>query len=255
MKQARPCRHGRSVESHFRNRLTRREERMMRAHVAQCPECRDRYEVLRHVAAIDPAASSAKQRLSQALTLRSRPDWPRTATIAAGFVVAVTFVTLLTAGPEDEYAARGADSLAVSQVHMYRIAKGERTTLLDAEMGPDDELAFAYENALGYEHLLIFAVDEQRLVYWYHPAWLTKHESPGAVPILSSPNLVELEEAVAHGLKEGPLWIYTVFTNDALGVCAIERMLAGLPEIGSELSVTGTQDVRLIHVHGEGGVR
>jgi hypothetical protein len=117
-----------------------------------------------------------------------------------------------------------------------------------AELGAESGLAFAYANMGRKQRLMVFAVDEGRRVYWYHPAWRSPAEDPTAVAIERDDALHEIPQAVAHRFAGRRLQLFGVFLDRALSVRAMEGLVARAPadERGRiELGVAGADVTRL----------
>jgi hypothetical protein len=73
---------------------------------------------------------------------------------------------------------------------------------------------------------LIFAVDDRREVYWYHPAWTDAETDPAAIQVASGDAFRELTEAVRHDLRTAKkLRVYALFTESPTSVRAVERQM------------------------------
>ena len=93
----------------------------------------------------------------------------------------------------------------------------------------------AYRNGCGKRRLLVFAVDERRRVYWYHPAWTDGSARPRAINISAQPGLHELPEAVAHRFAGRRITVYGVFTDEPLAVTRVEQLVGALGAPGDKL--------------------
>jgi hypothetical protein len=72
---------------------------------------------------------------------------------------------------------------------------------------------------------MIFAVDEHRHVYWYHPEWSNQAEDPHAIPIASGAEVREIPAAVSHAFDGSDLTLFAVFSNEDLTVRRVEQMI------------------------------
>jgi hypothetical protein len=134
--------------------------------------------------------------------------------------------------------ARGAaQDVAKASVVVYRIKAGEKPLPVMNRISAADELAFAYSNPSGKKRLMIYAVDEQKHVFWYHPAWLDATTDPVAVPIVAGAKSIELPEAVGHELSQGNLDIRWLFVDEALSVTQVEALLANQASSASSLPI------------------
>jgi hypothetical protein len=194
------------------------------------------------LAEIDPAALSAEERIGRGLGVRPRRlvvGWPvlagAAATCALAFALAVPFTTSDRDASDPEFAPRG-PVLSVDEFVVYRIRTGAPPERAPHRMRRDDELAFAYTNPSGFGYLLVFGVDSQGDVHWYHPEWSDAAATPGAVAIGKGADLHELTEAVTQKLEGPTLRLYAVFTNEPFTVRDIEGSLTsdepGHPRLG-----------------------
>ena len=202
------------VDRHFRLSLPPPEEREMRAHLSACAECRAHYHHHLLFASMDPAAPSAMERLGVGLGLR--PRVPAAAAtrwaVLAGLAVTATALFMIFASPRtgsdrtvaletgpsptglptsvgssagaSGFSARGEPSDAAA-LWLYRVGDRDRLHPLGAgdRIGTDDELAFAYRNAAGKSHLMVFGVDQTGHVYWYFPSWVDPASNPVAIAV------------------------------------------------------------------------
>ncbi len=105
---------------------------------------------------------------------------------------------------------------------MFRIDRHGESTRATSTIAADDELAFAYRNEVGKAFLMIFAVDGQGEILWYHPAWTRASDNPGALPISKQLGFKELPEAVRHRLQGPSLTVYALFMDSPLDVRTVE---------------------------------
>lgn len=220
------------VDAYFAGRLKEGEEKLLRDHLPQCASCRVRYERHLLLERLSVGAPSAKLRLGRSLGFAgiSRParriGFGIGLGIAAAAVLALSVALVRT--NHSGFYARGE---ARSAVLTYQTESGAPPRPLARTMGPNDELAFAYDNAEGFPYLMVFAVDEQERVYWYHPAWTSSDQDPVAIALSEGSGLQELTEAVRHELPSGELRLVTCFLEEKLSVKSLEAMLF---EVGVE---------------------
>jgi hypothetical protein len=84
---------------------------------------------------------------------------------------------------------------------------------------------------------MIFAVDEHRHVYWYHPEWSNQADDPHAISIASGPEVREIPSAVSHTFDGSDLTLFAVFTNDDWSVRRIEQMIQRAKSVDEALPV------------------
>jgi hypothetical protein len=226
MTPLRACRTARLVDRHFALRISPREERALREHLTGCQACAARYE--RHLAleSLNPSAANGKNRLAVGLGLEARRASraiPVLAAIAACALLAGIILLRPSDGNVAHYSARGDTA---SRLFIYRVPEGGAPTPIADRIARSDELAFAYENGAGRRHLLVFAVDEHRHVYWYHPAWDEAARDPVAVAISTAAGVHELPEAIGHAYDGSELTVHALFTDEALSVRTVERWIS-----------------------------
>jgi hypothetical protein len=234
------------VDRHFEMRIRPGEERSLRKHIQSCATCSDHYARHLAVARLDPRAPEPRERLAVGLGLRRR----RTRAVpmlAAGAACAMIMgiVALRNREPADNgYRSRGAGA---SRLFVYRVPPGRDPTIAEHLIARDDDLAFAYENGAERKYLLVFAVDEHRHVYWYHPAWIDEGTPPVALAISRAAGIHELPEAIGHSYDGTELMLYAVFTDQALSVRDVEERMSnhglGEPVIG--IPVEDQQRIKL----------
>jgi len=220
-----PCPSRRLVDNHFRCGIAPRRETQLRAHLATCGSCHRRYERYLLLAQLDRSIASAEDRLAYGLGLAPRRRaWSRPMAMAVGLA---TVLIALWAWPaaQPAYVARGSRTVDSAQaLYVYRIAPGcAPQPLVNGLIVNGDELAFAYLNRAGWSRLLVYAVDEDGRIYWYHPEWTDAAAASVAVRIEGGSARHELPEAIAQPLPRGPGEIHAVFTDDAVSVQSIER--------------------------------
>jgi hypothetical protein len=142
------------------------------------------------------------------------------------------------AGPEGEFAARGAAVTETPRVLLYALGP-TRDLGPNARMKSSDQLAFAYTNPSGFRNLLVFGVDEHRHVYWYYPAWHDKNEHPRALTIASGPAARELPEAIRHDLDGQALTVHAVFLDEEMPVERVEELVSGAASPDGPLPLPG----------------
>jgi hypothetical protein len=216
------------IDAHFSGRISSGEERNLRAHLPTCEACRGYYDRHLLLSALDPGAMSPPDRLATPLGLR-RPSASRTAPLMLAVAAAAAlFVAVgpLRGKPSDEFTARGSSGHgASSQLIAYRIERGQAPQTLRTSMRASDELAFAYANPRGYEKLMVFAVDEHRHIYWYHPEWSNSAEDPHALPIATGADVREIPAAISQPIDGSALTLFAIFSNDDLTVRGVERLI------------------------------
>jgi hypothetical protein len=222
------------IEAHFRGQISTGGEREMRVHLVSCDDCRAYYDRHLSLARLDPqAALPAAERLARGLGLspprlggRDRRRW--LALAAAATACAVGVLVVARGGEPTEPQPRGGAAPG-SQLLVYEVAKGTATHPVGAELRADRALAFAYANIGHKQRLMVFAVDEDRRVYWYHPGWQSPAEDPTAIVIERDDAFHEIPQSIAHRFGGRRLQLFGVFLDRALSVREMEALVARAP--------------------------
>ncbi|MEP6652628.1 MAG: hypothetical protein ABJA82_04690 [Myxococcales bacterium] len=146
-----------------------------------------------------------------------------------------------------DFEPRGASSGPGSQLLVYEVPRAAAPRPAITEMQADSALAFAYTNIGHKARLMVFAVDENRRVYWYHPAWRSAEDEPVAIEIERDDAVHEIPQAISHAFSGRCLQVFGVFTDQALSVREMETSIARAPSdgrCGIKLAVDGA-DTRL----------
>ncbi len=225
-----------AISAHFAGRISPAAEAGMRAHLPTCAECRDCYRRHHLLARLDPAAPPAQERIARALGFGARRAPGRARWLAfslplAGAVAAALLVWAPAERSRGDHAvaeapvARAGGMTAGSRLFIYRFDAGSGARapqLVDRSVRGGDELAFAYSNPAGRRYVAIFGVDDQRRVYWFHPAWPVGAPAPRAIAAAAGPGPHELPEAIHHDVAGRRLTIRAAFADRALAVGDIE---------------------------------
>lgn len=248
------------IDRHFARRSTLANESVMRDHVATCETCRQYYERHLMIADLDPTSPPAKERIAAGLGFSPAAPPRRLGRPILTFAGAATvFAMLLVAGrqltPDGDFVARGggsgprgidlpgaglspdANNAPELRIYVVNPEDPEQSRPLGLEIGATDELAFTYANPTGFRWLMVLGVDENRKIYWFHPAWNDQTRDPRAVSI--DPGVVprELPEAITHAFTGGTLRILGLFADHELSVRDVERVVdfAGCSALGEQL--------------------
>jgi hypothetical protein len=213
----------------------------MRAHLAGCAACRRRYQRrLIAEAALPDGAQRAGDRLWReiqrvaAAPRRTPRRWPL-AVAAAVAASLVLVVGLVRRGP-DPVARGGAGIAPPPALHLFQAVGGMATPAAD-RIHASDGLLFAYSNpGAAYSHLMVFAVDEARRVYWFYPPYQRHGDDPQAVPIEPGRSGVELAEEIHQPLEPGPLRLFALFLPRPERVLAVEAAVARAYGPGASVS-------------------
>jgi hypothetical protein len=244
-----------SIDAHFSGSIRPTEERRMRAHLPSCESCHRYYAQKLVVSKLDPTAIRAKERLARGLGLRlgTRRDksgkWLSPLLAAAGLVLTIGAVSTLLSPTQLRFTARGSRDTLAARLLCYRIRPGAAPELVGSTIQAGDELAFAYQNYSDRDKLLVFGVDSEKRVFWFHPEWSSATERPQAIPVEQSSRPKELSEGITHAFKPGRLRIFGVFLREAMTVVEVERRIAGLSVDALELPLQDTvQTVQVVEV-------
>jgi hypothetical protein len=222
----------------------------MRAHLVDCGDCRGHYERHLRLAAVDPqAAVPRRERLARGLGLGHAPPapvatrrWFAFAATAAACAVALLVIGLPRMSPDSQ--PRAGAVTPGSQLLVYELTDGGVRQAV-SELRAGSALAFAYANITHRRHLLVFAVDETRRVYWFHPAWEKLADNPVAIDIASDEALHELPQAISHRFTGRRLQIFGVFVDRAPSVQEIEALVAHAPSTQLRLDIPEADVTRL----------
>ena len=146
--------------------------------------------------------------------------------------VACAFAFMIVAGgrAHPPLQARGTAAAPGSQLLVYEVARGRAAAVRPASsIRADSALAFAYANISHRRRLMVFAVDEARRVYWYHPGWEKAADNPTAVDIEGDEAVHELPQAVTHRFSGRRLQLWGVFMDRPMSVREIEALVARAP--------------------------
>jgi hypothetical protein len=224
-------------------------ERELRSHLPACETCREYYESHLLLSSLDPQARKPQDRLGAGLGLAPAPKPSKVAPFAmavcAAAALLLAVVSLKNKGA-GEFFARGAASAADPKLLSYRIERGQMPKSLGQAMRAADELAFAYANPGAYEKLMIFAVDEHRHIYWYHPEWTSQADDPHAIPIAAGAEVREIPAAVSHAFDGTDLTLFAIFSNEDLSVRKVEQMVQRSKSLDDPLPVKGV--VKKMHL-------
>jgi hypothetical protein len=221
-------RYGRLVEAHFAGRISPAGEREMRGHLVICDWCRGYYDRHLRLARVDPVgARSPRDRLARGLGLSSAAPKPRWGMFAAAAAAACTLALAVGLHRRPDLQPRG--TAPGSQLLVYQLAPGQTPRPVVSQIRADAGLAFAYANIAHKRRLMVFAVDDDRRVYWYHPAWQDPAQDPGAIEIAGDGALHEIPQAVTHHFTGRHLQLFGVFLDRAMSARQMEQLVAQAP--------------------------
>lgn len=249
------------IVRHFQDQLSRKQEKAMRRHLAECMECRAIYAAqmlaegrnsmesdLRHQrferALFGPAITTQETTTKDNIqTQHSGAPWQYflrwtalAASTAAVFIVFVVWPYLFPTIRE-----KGGSSNSANQyvsISIFGRSPAGQFRPIPKSVINGQPLAFAYLNQSPrqFDRLMIFGVDEQYEVYWFYPAWTDSRTNPTAYPIRPGPKAVELPEQVTHSFSGKWLRIWGVFTRKRdLSVKHIELAILDLKKRGIDI--------------------
>jgi hypothetical protein len=239
-----------SIDRYFAGELDEHARQQLGKHLSVCEECRAYYEGTELV--VQPVPRNIRSMIGSAIFLL--------------FVVGgIGLLFLLPEEPPETEAQiieverylqaqdRDREKEAVRQksparLWVYRRAPVGQPMPIENELKPDDELSFKYENASGWEYLLVFAVDEHDRMYWYYPGWGDEETNPAAVAIAPKDKPTELPPTVNHRFEGTWITLYAIFTHRVLTVRDIEALLKGEREPGSPVVPDSFEQTFLIRV-------
>lgn len=114
-------------------------------------------------------------------------------------------------------------------LNVFRLSGNTEPAPLQKTLHADDGVLFAYTN-LGpepFSHLMVFAVDDRRQVYWYYPAFLDVRDDPEGIAIEKGVSRAGLQEVVVHPFPEGTVTIYGLFSDEPHTVSEVEAAVRG----------------------------
>jgi hypothetical protein len=223
--------------------VTRSQSEEIEEHLSLCGACSKELECLRDMAGRIGKQTQDRDYLPEIRRriekdgLAARPKsrkWP--VITAAGVLLvalaALVFFLLQSGRPDDEFRVKSDLPPVMEQdrwvgIQAFSVGDSGAPAALGDVHEKSDYLIFSYTN-LGespYGFLMIFAVDEQGRVYWFHPAYTQAGEDPVSVKISRGAERIELREKVRHEYPAGRLWIYGLFTSEPVKVSSIEKMI------------------------------
>jgi len=224
----------RLVDGHFSGGLAADDEASLREHLVTCGPCRQAYEAYLVAERLDPRAPAPRERLGRALGLEAPAPrgrgWRRLAGGALALAGATALVLVLgRASPNTPSPVSRGPTVAASQpleVAVFEVRDDRQARRVTDVVQGSDELAFAYRNELGKGFLMIFAIEADGRVLWFHPAWTDPADNPAAVPIDRQIGLRELPEAIRHPLRGPRLTLHALFADQPLDVRTVEARIA-----------------------------
>ncbi|HEU5074037.1 MAG TPA: hypothetical protein VFU02_07685 [Polyangiaceae bacterium] len=160
---------------------------------------------------------------------------PAFAALAAGASIAAVFLAVAVSqqnspsAADHEFRSKAASSAAAQErwtgIRIYRVVQDQAPERVTESLDRRDTLLFSYTN-LGpepFEYLMIFAVGDDRRVYWFYPAYEAASETPQSVRIEAGNAL--LADAVEHDYLGERLEVYALFSRRPERVSRIEAWL------------------------------
>jgi hypothetical protein len=217
------------LDRYFGAGLGRQAQAGLRAHLEACRRCQERYR--RHLVAealLPDGERRAEQRLWRDIRQAAGPSRPAGAWAIPALVAAAVVVLVVARRPPSPI-ERGAPSVERESpaVHLYRVEGPGRATPVGDRLAATDALAVAYSNpGQVYDHLMVFAVDQDYRVLWFYPAFQQAGDDPSAIAIARGRAGVELGEQISHQYRPGKLRVYALFLDHPERVSRIEAVVA-----------------------------
>ncbi|HEX2733805.1 MAG TPA: hypothetical protein VHM70_19480 [Polyangiaceae bacterium] len=161
---------------------------------------------------------------------------------AAGIVLAVG---ILARERDEEFRPKAAltpeaERWAGVQVHhLTQAGKAER---IGAVLQKQEALAFSYTNGgpMPFEYLMIFAVDAQRQVHWFYPAYQVLGTDPESIQIGKGVTEQLLPDIIRQPFATGELTFHALFSRHPQRVLEVEGWLTKL-EAGQVLEAPNAE--------------
>lgn len=246
------CEFGRTIDAYFDGSLPASSEPSMSDHLPSCEGCTRRYERHLILESLDPTAPGSKERMARSLWKRARPPGVlRFLPIAGGALAAAAAIVVLVGAPHrppsegsaSQFHARGeAVNHDDPRISIYVVRDGQPPVPAGETLDREDPLAFAYENPSGRKRLLVFGVDENKRVAWYHPAWNDASATPVALPIEPSKTRIELKEKIRHALTGKQLRIYAAFVDEPVSVREVEARVLASPPLAERIGIPSANE-------------
>ncbi len=246
------------IDGHFAGRLSRAKEARLRAHLPDCPSCRESYETYLVAEQLDPKGANPRARLGIALGLpktSASAGLGRGSRFGLGMLALASvagLVLFLTRGPtsQNDFMPRGSvtgTSSSDLDLAVFRVKGDRESQRVRDRVSARDELAFAYRNERGKAFLMIFAVDTAGRVAWYHPEWTDPASNPKAISITKQVGFKELPEAVRQPLQGDRIALHALFMDSAVDVRSIEaRVTRAAPLTDIADAAAGEIDRKLV---------
>jgi hypothetical protein len=246
----------RGIDRYFDGRLGPSSEARMRRHLGGCADCRARYE--RHLlaeAALPDGQRRVEDRGWQGILAAAQAPPARRSRIAVPVLALAGAAALLVLLPQlrrpPAPVERGGPSSGAPtgpELHLFRALPGGDSAAVSDRVRAGDGWLVAYSNP-GTEArwLMVFALDDACRVHWFYPAYERSGENPGAVPIRTGENAVELGEEIRHPLQPGRLSLVGLFLAQPLDVLAVEAVLRGHCRAGASWSACAPLPLPAVH--------
>jgi hypothetical protein len=213
-------------------------------HLGECLECQSSWRELQRT--LGAVVAADQEFISQDLgplvvqavaqpAARPRFAWfglyGALAAASVGGIVAVANSNVADRAPEQEFRAKGAGPASADAwvgLHLFAIDGGGTPSPVSDSLTRGAGVLFAYDN-LGpqpFEYLMIFAVDANGEVYWFHPGHTDAGGNPTSIVAERGRGSVELHELVRHDFPPGPLLVSALFTRHPMEVSSVERQIA-----------------------------
>lgn len=149
------------------------------------------------------------------------------AVVAAALAAAVALLFFVGREPETRIKGSALTPQQWAGVQLYRVGDGTPSRLAET-LGANESVLVAYTNGgeAPFTHLMVFAVDSRRRVYWYYPEWLDAQQDPESISISATQTPIELHERITHEFAPGRVVMHAVFSHRVLRVSEVERAIS-----------------------------
>jgi hypothetical protein len=241
------CPHSEKVAPYLDEQLSVAEAKRFEAHLDACSYCNAQLEQTRSL--ISTIRADSPDSLGEAAFIDGVMDAIKTPpavsptpfrlALAAGIgiLVLIPFISLEVLDTPEEmgFSARGAAEKRLGSLvdAAAIVVNGETIRPLDEKtvLGAGDGLTFQYTNRFDAPvYFMAFAVDAQRAVHWFYPAYLTEASDPSAIPLSKDrrdqlmPDIVQAED-----VPEGSMKVIILLSRKKRTVKQVEKMLRDAP--------------------------
>jgi hypothetical protein len=158
--------------------------------------------------------------------------WLRTATLGAATVAILVVILISILEPNDGFRPRGSGTNNPDAWISFDVFRPQPESEIYQPVSETifntDSLVFSVLNRpqSGFTYLMIFGIQQNHQVVWYHPAWTAEMSAtPDSIAIPSGIKPTHLREEIRHDLEIGPLRLFAVFSNTPWDAKTIEGVI------------------------------